>query len=198
MDDTWVAVKRIQPPSRRYDHTAVWTGVEMIIWGGGNAGSQFNDGSRYNPVANTGATTNYTVTITDPSGCTGSDNVTIYSDPKITINKTEFDVSCNGLCDGQTIVIPTGGSPGYTFNWSSGCTAAACSALCPGTYTVTVTDSWGCSAVADTTVNQPPVLVASITSTTSTSCNAVCDGTATASSAGRRWVDSHSWKPIPI
>jgi N-acetylneuraminic acid mutarotase len=38
-------------PSARQNHTAVWTGTEMIIWGGYNNGSAdyFNSGGRYNP-----------------------------------------------------------------------------------------------------------------------------------------------------
>ena len=40
-------------PSTRAYHTAVWTGSEMIVWGGeGNVGSS-NDGGRYNPAGNT-------------------------------------------------------------------------------------------------------------------------------------------------
>ena len=37
-------------PVRGY-HTAVWTGNEMIVWGGFN-GSYLKDGARYNPAAN--------------------------------------------------------------------------------------------------------------------------------------------------
>ena len=34
-------------------HTAVWTGSEMIVWGGADGGSGYlNDGGRYNPAAN--------------------------------------------------------------------------------------------------------------------------------------------------
>ena len=36
----------------RSGHSAVWTGTEMIIWGGFN-GTYLNDGYRYNPAANT-------------------------------------------------------------------------------------------------------------------------------------------------
>ena len=38
-------------PGARYNHTAVWTGSEMIVWGGNNGGF-LNDGGRYNPAAN--------------------------------------------------------------------------------------------------------------------------------------------------
>jgi hypothetical protein len=39
-------------PSRRSGHTAVWTGSEMIVWGGGFSG-YYNDGGRYNPSSDT-------------------------------------------------------------------------------------------------------------------------------------------------
>src|SRR4029079_995367 len=32
--DLWVATTIVNAPSRRYGHTAVWTGDEMIVWGG--------------------------------------------------------------------------------------------------------------------------------------------------------------------
>ena len=38
-------------PSARYLHTAIWTGTEMIVWGGGaGSGKILNDGWRYNPT----------------------------------------------------------------------------------------------------------------------------------------------------
>jgi hypothetical protein len=47
------------PPSPRRRHTAVWTGSEMIVWGGTD-GSALGDGGRYDPVADnwTAMTTN--------------------------------------------------------------------------------------------------------------------------------------------
>jgi N-acetylneuraminic acid mutarotase len=52
------AISNIAAPAARQGHTAVWTGTEMIVWGGGympNAfdWSNFNNGGRYNPVTNT-------------------------------------------------------------------------------------------------------------------------------------------------
>jgi N-acetylneuraminic acid mutarotase len=42
-------------PVARASHTAVWTGSEMIVWGGWNAATYelFDSGARYNPVADT-------------------------------------------------------------------------------------------------------------------------------------------------
>src|SRR5262249_5931273 len=46
-------------PSARSSHTAVWTGSEMIVWGGTFYPSDyFNTGGRYDPAANTWAATN--------------------------------------------------------------------------------------------------------------------------------------------
>src|SRR5262249_31708169 len=35
-DDTWTATNTANAPSARPGHTAVWTGIEMIVWGGYN------------------------------------------------------------------------------------------------------------------------------------------------------------------
>jgi hypothetical protein len=52
--DTWRPLPQVGAPSARYFHTAVWTGTEMLIWGGqaGNSPSDqdLSDGARYDPV----------------------------------------------------------------------------------------------------------------------------------------------------
>src|SRR4030095_15366023 len=50
IDDTWTPTSTTNAPTGRGSHTAVWTGSEMIIWGGeGPGGILFNTGGRYNP-----------------------------------------------------------------------------------------------------------------------------------------------------
>ena len=52
--DTWgAALTTIGAPSPRYEASAIWTGSEMIVWGGTNGVSQFADGGRYDPSTNT-------------------------------------------------------------------------------------------------------------------------------------------------
>src|SRR5947207_2571937 len=49
-DDTWTATSTgTNAPAARELHTAVWTGSEMIVWGGFNGSSILNTGGRYNP-----------------------------------------------------------------------------------------------------------------------------------------------------
>src|SRR5439155_20893762 len=40
-------------PSPRQRHTAVWSGSEMLIWGGGDQGVFLNNGGRYKPATDT-------------------------------------------------------------------------------------------------------------------------------------------------
>ena len=59
IDDTWTATAG--PPGNRYSHTAVWTGSEMIVWGGqygqGITTVFLDTGGRYTPGTDTWADT---------------------------------------------------------------------------------------------------------------------------------------------
>jgi N-acetylneuraminic acid mutarotase len=49
--DVWAStVINASTPSARIDHTAVWTGGEMIVWGGTDSVTTLNTGGRYNPT----------------------------------------------------------------------------------------------------------------------------------------------------
>jgi N-acetylneuraminic acid mutarotase len=58
-DDTWTAISSTGAPANRYHHTAVWTGSEMIVWGGFGMISPgpLNTGGRYNPSTDSWAAT---------------------------------------------------------------------------------------------------------------------------------------------
>ncbi len=48
--NSWTATSTTNAPTARAYHTAVWTGGEMIVWGGFNGTiGDFNTGGRYNP-----------------------------------------------------------------------------------------------------------------------------------------------------
>jgi len=56
-DDTWTATDfGANVPSGRQHHTAVWTGSEMIVWGGYGNGYYLSTGGRYNPSTDSWAT----------------------------------------------------------------------------------------------------------------------------------------------
>ena len=49
---TWRAISTTDAPSPRVSSTAIWTGLEMIVWGG-DASTSLNTGGRYDPVTDT-------------------------------------------------------------------------------------------------------------------------------------------------
>jgi len=109
---------------------------------------------------------NHTVTVTDFNGCTTSCSVSI-DEPESSVS---IDAGSNiTICDGESVVLnatPTGGSPGYSFEWSNGQTAQNINVNPIGapninttvTYSVTVTDNNDCTAIdnIDVTIESNP------------------------------------------
>ena len=62
--DSWTAVTTTGAPSARQSHTAVWTGLRMLVWGGLDADG-LNTGAQYDPAADSWSAT---TTIGAPSG----------------------------------------------------------------------------------------------------------------------------------
>src|SRR6266478_5045173 len=59
-DDTWTPTSLAGAPAARWLHTAVWSGSEMIVWGGRGNGGYLNTGGRYNPSTDSWAATSVT------------------------------------------------------------------------------------------------------------------------------------------
>jgi N-acetylneuraminic acid mutarotase len=52
--DTWKPMSAVKAPDARSQMAAVWTGEEMLVWGGfGNGAVAWNTGGRYNPKTDT-------------------------------------------------------------------------------------------------------------------------------------------------
>lgn len=51
------ATSTVNAPSGRWDHFAIWTGSEMIVWGGSDGTTKLSDGGRYNPVTDSWSVT---------------------------------------------------------------------------------------------------------------------------------------------
>jgi gliding motility-associated-like protein len=115
----------------------------------------------------------YFVTMTDANGCQADTSITL-EEPTLlealTSVITDYngqDISCFGASDGGVEVVPTGGTPVYTYDWSnaSGTSVGVTSVvngLPTGTYEVEVTDVNGCSVLVDIFVDQPTAVTASI------------------------------------
>jgi hypothetical protein len=51
----WTPISTVGAPSPRDFSSAVWTGSEMIVWGGNGQSGALADGARYNPTTDTWA-----------------------------------------------------------------------------------------------------------------------------------------------
>jgi len=50
--DRWTGIASAGAPTRRFLHTAIWTGTEMLVWGGNSGVGAINTGGRYSPASN--------------------------------------------------------------------------------------------------------------------------------------------------
>ncbi len=154
-------------------------GSAMVTVTGGTPSYSYlwSNGQITNPAITLVAGT-YTVTVTDSFGCSTSTEVIITEPPLLTANASGTHVSCNGGDNGTATVTATGGTPSYNYLWSDGQVTNPAAGLIAGTYTVTVTDSHGCTVSASFTVTEPTVLTSVIASQTNVSCFGLSDGMA--------------------
>ncbi|MBA3704941.1 MAG: SprB repeat-containing protein, partial [Bacteroidetes bacterium] len=126
---------------------------------------------------------NYSVTVTDANGCSASATQIITQPPLLKVNPTYTNVGCNGGSSGTATGAVTGGTGPYTFLWLPGAfSTSSITSLPIGSYSLSVTDSKGCTTSGIVNITQPPIL-----SITSTSIGANCgqpNGTATVSGSG--------------
>jgi len=133
----------------------------------------------------------YQVTVTDATGAVATTNVTVVTGPEgIWLMPVSTPASC-GACDGTANPDAMLGAPPYTYQWSDGQTSATATGLCPGEYTVTVTDTQGCANSATVFVGSAGNLNVSASST-DTGCNGN-DGTATANPSGGMAPYTYNW-----
>ena len=157
-------------------------------WTGGNAAGQ-----TINAVGGLCAG-NYTATITDALGCSFIQNVTINEPTLLTVSTSGVAANCNGSCDGQATATPNGGTAPFTFLWSNGNTTQNITALCAGSYTVTVTDANGCTANS-TIVIGDGILITATATQNNANCG-LCDGDITITAGGGSGAPyTYSWSP---
>jgi len=152
-----------------YGSTAVLTatGGTAFLWSTGASSNSIN----VTPYA----TTNYAVTVTNSNGCSSSDNISIYVNALPVANAGTDQV----LCQGQSASLTASGGSNYL--WNTGDNTASINVIPSLTtsYTVTVSNASGCSAVDNMTVyvNTLPISNAGLDQT-------ICQGQSTTLSAG--------------
>jgi hypothetical protein len=105
---------------------------------------------------------------------------------------TQTNEKCFGQANGFVIVapIPGTGTKPYTYTWSptvtnfSADTADAAFGLAAGSYTVTITDSNGCSTNVTVNITQPPPITATNTAQVNNLCNGGTSGSVVVNATG--------------
>jgi gliding motility-associated-like protein len=101
---------------------------------------------------------NYTVTVTDNSGCTTNKYLSLVQPSPLVINSVVDSVKCAGGNTGSITLNVSGSTSPYQYNWSSGASSSSLQQLYAGTYSVTVTDYNGCADTITALVFEPDTL----------------------------------------
>src|SRR6266513_5147867 len=113
-DDTWAATSVINAPLARIEHTAIWTGSDMIVWGGiDDSLNYLNTGGRYNPATDSWMTTSTTDAptprIAHTAVWTGSEMIVWGGhDGTLANTGTRYNPATNGWIPTSTINAPLG------------------------------------------------------------------------------------------
>lgn len=104
----------------------------------------------------------YTLTITDTNNCTDIQTYVVTEpNTSISLSSNVTNVSCYAGTNGVIDITTTGGTPGYTFQWSANNgivipqTTEDISNLSAGNYSLTATDANGCSSTLNASISQP-------------------------------------------
>lgn len=146
----------------------------------------WSNGGSSSTISNLSAGT-YSVTVTDIGNCSASATVTINSTSSITLNPTVNHTTC-GNNNGSVTVTASGGTMPFSYQWSNSGNSPTISNLIPGVYSVTVSDTNGCSATLSNQVNASTAAVVGINS----SGTSVCAGDSLQLCASATYA-SYSW-----
>ncbi len=117
----------------------------------------------------------YTVTVTNTLGCSATKSVTVGLSLVPTINLP----ATASFCVGSSTTLNAGNNTGATFIWSTGATTQSITVSAIGTYTVTVTNTLGCSSSKSAIVSLGLVPTINLPATA-----AFCVGSSTTLDAG--------------
>lgn len=125
----------------------------------------------------------YSVTVSDANGCTASTTVNLQQPAPVALTVTPTAVTCFGFNNGSALAVATGGTPAFSYVWNNQDSTASATNLVAATYTVTATDSKGCTISGSATVTEPSPVTDSL-SAVRTNCPNSSDGSITAMASG--------------
>ncbi len=112
----------------------------------------------------------YSGILTDANGCQDSGTIVINEPLPLQISSNTINPSGCTIDDGSINTTISGGTPGYTYLWSTGDTTATVSSLADGTYSLTVTDTNSCVITSSFTLTDPAPPAVTYTAANDTVC----------------------------
>ena len=97
----------------------------------------------------------YTVTVTDSNTCTATETIFVNQPSPLSVTISPVNILCFGYNDGSATADPEGGTPPYSYLWSTTDTTSTISNRVIGNYDVTVSDNNACTATTTTVLTQP-------------------------------------------
>ena len=150
--------------------------------GGGPFTYLWSSGQSTSSISDLGAGS-YSVTVTNAQGCTASASATLVAPAALNATVFKSDVTCFGEADGSASASATGGTPPYSYSWSTGATTSSIDNLEPGNVGVIVTDANGCTASANATIEQPSEITFTVNNVIAETCSGN-DGSAVVNAMG--------------
>ena len=163
--------------------TVTGTQIDVLCFGGSNGSIDITPSGgtpAYSYLWSNGATTQdlsgvaagtYSVVVSDANGstggCTATTSFTIVQPlAPVSVTSTQVDILCFGDATGSVDITPAGGTPAYTYSWSTGATTQDISGVPAGSYTVTINDAngstGGCATTLTVTLTEPTLLTSSV------------------------------------
>ncbi len=137
--------------------------------------------------------------VTDNAGCISSVTITINQpSPLLPEPKNTSTISCAGVTTGSAHVDVSGGTAAFTYLWNNGQTTQNITGLSTGTYTITVTDSKGCTAKNSINVTPPGPLSLSYLPSNITTCFGDNTGAVTINPTGGNPGYTYLWNTTPV
>lgn len=103
----------------------------------------------------------YTITVSDANGCSMSSKITVSQPPLLTASVASIiNVKCHGEGDGGAMANAGGGTSPYNYKWSNGGKMDTINGVDAGTYSVIISDNFGCSATGTVSITQPTAVTA--------------------------------------
>ncbi|MCF8374455.1 MAG: gliding motility-associated C-terminal domain-containing protein, partial [Bacteroidales bacterium] len=136
----------------------------------------------------------YAVTITDATGCSIMDQVSVVEPNVVNLSLAVTNVSCYGLTDGAIDLTVTGGTLPYSYSWSGPVTAITqdLSGIPAGFYNVVMFDGNFCISMINTIVTSPTEIISSPL-IQNVSCFGLNDGSVSISVSGGIFPYEYLW-----